>query len=180
MTDAYRQKLLNWLCTIGLVLIATVLMPLRYWFFDLPELQSRILNPLELSSIAGPFAESFLYYVLVAPIALLWHLGHFIETRPPRYRFIEFASRYALFVSLIATSIALHLLMLLRVWEYDSCDELPDALFWECMVYPSPVLTILWIAAMVLALALGVFKIGYSVWSLLRKLRLSYNLGGVA
>ena len=108
------------------------------------------------------------------------HLGDFIETRPPRYRFIEFASRYALFVSLIATSIALHLLMLLRVWEYDSCDELPDALFWECMVYPSPVLTILWIAAMVLALALGVFKIGYSVWSLLRKLRLSYNLGGVA
>jgi hypothetical protein len=69
----------------------------------------------------------------------------------------------------MTVAIVLFVLMDLSFWQYNSCDQLPQAHFFQCFVGPSWWLMTPWLAAMVLALALCVAKSIFSIRSLFKK-----------
>lgn len=167
MTVEYRQKILNWLMSIGIVLLVTALYAVILWFWTIPEQTGYGSN--DLIYVAGPLAETFTIYVVLAPIFLFWHLFDFIERSVPQLGRAHHLTTYRTFISVMIVSIMMLLLMALGIWEYNSCDELDDAFFFQCIVRPSLWLMVPWLATMVLGLLLSLVKAAYAIRSVVTK-----------
>ena len=168
MTEAYRSKLLNWFCSVALLLTASALTPLFYWFIDLPKWMEISLS-VDLATIVGQFSDSLLLYPLLFPIFLIWHLFDFIQRGLPERLWSTRLTSYGSFLSAMTLAIILFLLMDLGLFQYNSCDQLEGALFHQCYVRPSLWLMFPWLAALGLAIVLCIAKAGFSIRSLFKK-----------
>ncbi|MEL7197383.1 MAG: hypothetical protein AAGL10_03625 [Pseudomonadota bacterium] len=168
MTDAFRQKLLNWFTSMAILLLASAIHPLHFWFFRLQDSHQFGWSD-DLVRIAGPFGETLLFYPLMLPIFLIWHLSDFIQNGLPSSRKELMLTRYSSFLLVMVASMVPFTLMVMGLWQYNSCDELPDAFFHQCILEPSWWLMTPWLATIFLALVLCITKGAISVRSLLKK-----------
>ncbi len=171
MTDAYRQKLLDWLTSMGMLILFTNLFMAAYWFFDRPDVRVRTYDmdgiasaPLDWSIIdwAGPMGELLALYVPGFMVLALWHLFDLVQMRPAReYPATLFAS-YAPLILLFTILGMLLVLMASGEFLHTVCAKNPDGSdmifgFDTCQTLISPWLTWpAWIAMLLLvALTLG-------------------------
>ena len=131
MTDAFRQKLLNWFISILLLLAATAAMLLVHWFVRAPLVEESpyISRGALIAVTAGEIL--ILYAVLFFPI-LIWHLLDFAErSNALRSSPLEmvFVNHTVLVVTMGISQIT-GVLIATGMAEWNSCDDLPD------MVYP--------------------------------------------
>lgn len=166
---AFRQKLLNWLCSIGIVMLATVVPFVHYWLVKLPDYQSRIVGEINLAGHFLMLSEQLIFFVLYAPLIVGWHLADFIERRAPLNEWLGRSLDYPSLFWLLSLASLLYVLMSVGFLEYNSCDALPLAMYHSCIVQPSLVLMIPWVIATILALLLCIVKAVWSVWSLIKK-----------
>ena len=166
MTCPLRQKLLNWLCSIGLVLLTTILAIVIQWFEIAPLLLSE--DAMGNSEAVWRLAEPLLVYVLLTPVFLFWHFFDLIERQiddaVPQAKFALYRS----FLMVMIFGIVLLTMMSLGIWQYNSCDELDGALFHQCYIQSSFWLMGPWLAAMACAIFLCLFKAVYSIRSLIK------------
>jgi hypothetical protein len=80
VTDAYRQKLLNWFTSMLIVLLISIIPILYFWFVRLPERMSYIRG---VSEFVFPLEESLSWYATVFVPLLIWHVGDFTH----KYRY---------------------------------------------------------------------------------------------
>ncbi|CAN0588284.1 unnamed protein product, partial [Ectocarpus sp. 12 AP-2014] len=157
LSEGFHQKLLNWFCSVTLSLFAASLPPLFFWLIDLPDLAERGIL-INLTDIAGPFGESFLLYTVLLPLFLFWHLFDFAQRGMPETALIAKLTKYRIFLWPMIIIISLYLLMDLDFLRYNSCDQLNDVLYHECIVMPSLWLIIPWIIAIGIAAILCLMK----------------------
>lgn len=168
MSEGFHQKLLNWFCSVTLSLFAASLPPLFFWLIDLPDLAERGIL-INLTDIAGPFGESFLLYTVLLPLFLFWHLFDFAQRGMPETALIAKLTKYRIFLWPMIIIISLYLLMDLDFLRYNSCDQLNDVLYHECIVMPSLWLMIPWIIAIGIAAILCLMKAIASIHSIFKK-----------
>lgn len=167
MTEGYRQKLLNWFCSMSILLATAALSALLVWFVHVP----RILGygpPRDLVTIAGPFGESLVAYpIYFLPVAV-WHLLDFLQARELHGTWGKRFTRYRNFAACTALS---QLSFLLAVWgilNVTSCPE-GEFYFYQCTVGPPWWLWLIFTASSLLALALCIGKGIIAIRSLFQK-----------
>ncbi|MEH6662377.1 MAG: hypothetical protein V7679_12080 [Parasphingorhabdus sp.] len=168
MSEGFHQKLLNWFCSVTLSLFAASLPPLFFWLIDLPDLAERGIL-INLADIAGPFGETFLFYAVLLPLFLFWHLFDFAQRGMPEISLVAKLTKYRTFLWLMIAVILLFLLMDLGFLNYNSCDQLDGVFYHECIVRPSLWLMIPWIIAIGIAAILCLIKAIVSTRSIFKK-----------
>lgn len=88
MTDAYRQKLLDWLTSVLLVALVTSLCLVAMWFVDRPwELAGWRDEPPAIrhfADYAGIVGEYLLFFPILLVPTLVWHLSDVIQRGEPQ------------------------------------------------------------------------------------------------
>ncbi|GEM_PF-1580142 len=110
MTEAYRQKLLNWLTSMGVLILVTNLCLASYWFFNRPvgwirtyDLDGNRIGPEGWSLIdwAGPMSGNLGVFVVGFLVFAAWHLLDLIQRRPASEYPATLMSGYNGFVSTV-------------------------------------------------------------------------------
>ncbi len=85
MSDAYRQKLLNWFCTMLLLLLVCALSLCLGWRIILTNAELAG-GDWPLDAFAGFLGEAFRPYFMFFPLLAIWHMFDFLEadSNPPR------------------------------------------------------------------------------------------------
>lgn len=99
MSEAYRQKLLNWFCSMSLLALVCSLALVIGWRIVSINVGLGYSNA-ELPIYAGPFGESFMPYFQYFPALAFWHLCDFLQDseKVPRWGWF---SRYRGFALLL-------------------------------------------------------------------------------
>jgi len=168
LTGEYRQKLLNWFCSVALVLAFAALSPLIYWFVYLPDWIETSLTG-EFAEVAGLLGETFLIYPLLLPVILFWHFWDFIQKDASAGRWSLRLAAYRIFVMVVVAAMTLWLLMASGVFTINSCHALDGALYFECYIHQPYWLMLPFLAAVCLALILCIAKAVFSISSHLGK-----------
>jgi hypothetical protein len=170
VTEAYRQKLLNWLTSMLMLLLISII-PLEYfWFFELPRITYFYID--DIRAILEP---SLTWYVVIFVPLFFWHLGDFTRNSGFSSAFARLVSGYKLLAALL---VALGLFVVLQtstflndfgcpevdlpegVYQFDGCGSwTPEWKMWLS--------SITWLAICLLAL----WKVGASLFSIVRNFR---------
>ena len=169
MTDAFHQKLLNWICSVGLVLLATVLSMAIGWFKTVPE--QMLEASFDTYYILWIVGESLLVYAFYFPVFLTWHFFDFIDGESSPTSPFSRATGYKTIFLTMLVSACLFLAMGLGVGRYNSCDGLDGALFHSCYVGHSLWIMLPWVFTILFALILSIIKAAYSIRFLVKKLK---------
>jgi hypothetical protein len=165
---AYRQKLLNWFCSMGLVLLAMIVSVTHGWFFELPDrVFSR--DTFDIVDIVIVFGEPLILYPFFAAPLMIWHFFDFVEQAPPKSSWGKKATQYKAFFGVMTVNLALFVLMEIGLWKYNSCDDFKGVYFSSCYSGPSSWLEIPWFATLGVALLLCIVKAGFSIRSFFEK-----------
>ena len=165
MTAAYRQKLLNWFCSLALLAVAMSASLIFAWFFDLPRwLYERQAS--EWDAIAWSMQNPMLNYIIYFPFLLFWHLSDFSEARVANSTLLQRFLSYRIFAWTIFIALLLNNLMSIGLWESNSCEKLQGALHLQCFVETSPWLMKPWTLMDLLAIILCIAKAVFSIYSL--------------
>ena len=172
VTDAYRQKLLNWFTSMLLVLLISMMPTLYFWFVRLPERMSYIRG---VDEFVFPLGESLLWYASGFVPLLIWHVGDFTNNYRSSSSLVRWLNSYKLIAGLLGV---LGLSMILTasrflddlgcpevnlpegVYQFDGCGSwTPEWKMWLTMS--------IWLVICLLAL----WKVAVSVFSPLWKNR---------
>ncbi len=137
------------------------------WFWAISQRAQQA--PTDVVYTVVPLIEGLSNYFLLAPMFLFWHFFDFIEKSAPKSLLANRLTRYRAIFWLMLPSIVLLLLMAFKVWQYNSCDELPKALFHQCVISPSLWLLVPWMILMGLAFLACISKAGYAIASHVKK-----------
>ncbi|MXO95828.1 hypothetical protein GRI34_05255 [Erythrobacter aquimaris] len=155
--------MLNWFCSVGLVLLITALSATISWFKTLPEkVAEGSFDPWFASGLMG---ETILTFVFYLPIILSWHLFDFVEKKSSDRRFLKTLNRYPTLLLTMSASAFIYLAMGLGVGRYNSCDELNGAYFHSCYVGPAMWIMLPWLIVTGLAFLLSILKAAMSISS---------------
>ena len=167
MPEQYRQKLINWLSTISLITLVSIIPAVYFWISQLPVIQNELgwSNYTQLILIA----ESIITYAIYSPIFLTWHFFDFIEPHISNPSYARRFLKYRSFCLILAPSLVLILLMNLHIWSYNSCDANNEILYFKCIVGPSRWLLYPWLALMLLMILVAILKVANSAFYLLRR-----------
>ncbi len=133
MNQEFRQKLLNWLCTILVVLAGTSLALLITWFITIPNVLYRDFDG-DAYGLTVPLIEAFLLYPLLLVPSMLWHFLDFLEKHRPLHPYGRHICGYPAFLTALSLLITLFLLASTGYFTHNSCDDLNGALFYECFI----------------------------------------------
>lgn len=168
MSEAYRQKLLNWFCSMALLVLTTTLATSIAWFRHFPE-SIRGPGNIDIYWIASAISDNLLTYAIYFVPMVFWHLFDFIERSEPASLWTRSVASYRPLILLLFATMVLWLAVVAGLWEYNSCDELQGALHYACYVELSDWLFVPWMIGMGLALLLCIAKAVISIRSRLTK-----------
>lgn len=168
MSDAYRQKLLNWFCSMLLALLVAALSASIVWFYKVPKSTAIYGHP-DLTAIAGLIGESLMIYPIYFLPMAIWHFFDFIERQEPAPLSRHRLTRWRTFLSTLIATTVFWLGMAMELWQYNSCDNLDGAFYFQCLVGPSPWLFWPWLLGMGVALLLCIAKAVFSIRSQFQK-----------
>jgi hypothetical protein len=162
MTDAHRRKLLNWLTSMGMLILITNLCVAAYWFLNWPTgrirpYNSSIPDGWDLIDWAGPLAEILAFFVPGFVICALWHGLDLIQRRPAEDEPARLFSRYPPFIFVLTTLGILVALRMTGEFHYTDCAMFA---FDGCGTYVSPWLQ--WPTGMAMLLLVA-FSIGKGI-----------------
>ncbi len=116
MSEAYRQKLLNWLISMMILCLCVALSLAAYWFFNRPDLMVRpagvpFPDDYELVDYAGAMGEIVALFVVgFVPVAL-WHMADLFDRKTARSRltrWLSHAAPYQLALLILGLLFAMH------------------------------------------------------------------------
>lgn len=136
MTDDFRQKLVNWLSSMGTLVLFTNLCMASYWFFNRPQVRIRTYDfdgraavPDEWNIVdwAGPMGE-ILFTVFATGLLLcaLWHVFDLIQRRHASDYPATLLSSYLPFISTLALLGLLTALTVSGRFTYTACARNED------------------------------------------------------
>jgi len=82
MSAEYRQKLLNWFCSVALLLLVCTLAFAITW--RMVTLNMTMIGRTDLVDHAGPLSTGFMAYFIFFPAIAFWHLCDFLQASAPR------------------------------------------------------------------------------------------------
>ena len=133
MSLEFRQKLLNWFCTVMVVLGGTSVALLVTWSNTAPYVLDSSLEG-DAYRLTAPLAEAFLLYpILVAP-SMFWHLLDFLQENAPLHAGGRIICGYPAFLATLTLLTSLWLLASTGYFTHNSCDDLDGALFHQCFI----------------------------------------------
>ena len=153
MTAAYRQKLLNWFCSVLIVCAGSVLMILISFYVDTSNTLSTRIDE-DGGETISLFAENLIAYFIFLIPAAFWHFSDFMQKRELYNPFNRFISSYRLFIISFLAWISTFLFAATGHFTRNSCDDMPDAYFHSCAISFSP-----WLEVALFASSLAVFCI---------------------
>ena len=169
MTSDFRRKLGLWFCSLGVVALAAALYVTGTWFRGLRTIAET--GTTDAYFLYGTTGESLVFLIVQLPVITIWHLADFAEHSKPQSKILERLTRFRMMFLAITLSAALNALIGFGVGLYNSCDSLPDALFYECMVGISWWLFGPWTLAVIASFLLSILKVGHSLAAQLDRLR---------
>lgn len=171
MTEVYRQKLLNWLASMGVLVLFTNLSMAAFWFFNRPAGRIRTYDANDETTVpdgwniidwAGPMGEIlFSVFSTGFLFCAIWHLFDVVQRRPAQTYPASLVSSYSPFILTLAFLGLLTALTASGRFTYTACARNADGEimfgFDGCGQYLAPWIEWpAWIAMLVLvALMLG-------------------------
>lgn len=150
MNAAYRQKLLNYFCTVLLIWAGTFIGLLIVWTVGIPEVRSSGFTEVTYPALAM-IAEALIVYVLLFPLALFWHLMDFIGKNRPSSPWWNRICDFPAFACALTSVIVFWLLAGTGFFTLNSCDALDGVYYHECFITISLFIMVpLFIAALAL------------------------------
>jgi hypothetical protein len=164
LTSAYRHKLLNWFCSILLVVALASLNITYHWFTTVPRLLERDI-PLDISYLAGPVGGTLVMYAALFPVVLFWHFWDFVQRRTLISDIGATLSKYTIFLVSFGAASVIMLISNLGLFNTNSCDAIKDALHHACVISPPDWLAYSFFLTAGIALFLCVAKAAISIKS---------------
>jgi uncharacterized membrane protein YfhO len=128
MTDSQRQKLLNWLTSMLVLMLLTVLGLVHDWFVIIPE---RLRWSQSVSDHVIVLANGLSVYMLLFIPVFLWHVSDFVQSSTSENQLVRAFASFRLFLaSVILTCLAS--ILMVSPWLNDLfCPvvELPPGVF---------------------------------------------------
>lgn len=174
MTDGYRQKLLDWLTSMLLLILLTVLSLASYWFLDEPDVIVRpygwdgVWKP-ELVDYAGPMGDTLsIFHSGFYPLAI-WHLFDLLQRADPQAKWARILASSASLHTVLAVLCVLLPLLTSGYFTYvEPCGGGFVFLSQDCS-YIKGVLSIPLIILLLFLLILCMGKAAISIRSLIKK-----------
>ena len=168
MTARFRHKLKRWFTTVLNLAAGSAVAPLFYWFGRVAEWQQQTDGDGRLDFYAQ-FALSLDLYPVLFPLVLVWHLSDFVQrTSPVTGRLARF-TRYRTFLALVLMDVVVFCCLGLRMIEQNTCDALPGAQFYQCLIRPPPALVMLFLLLLAATAILSLIKALTAGLSLVRR-----------
>mgnify|MGYP006406851795 FL=1 len=157
MSEGYRQKLLNFVCSMFLAWSAGLIVANLSWFVTLRDgrAENGAVDPFPALYALG---ESLIILVIFLILAISWHLLDFAQRAISPIRFVRLSTRYSTFVLTLTGFILANILLSTGYFTSNSCEQLDGALFHECYITISPWILIPWGIFGVSLLVLNVLK----------------------
>lgn len=139
MTEAYRQKLLNWFTSVTIIWAVSILSVTVFWFFTIPA-NERAFEPRD-------FPPSYFFHLGTALIVLLlfsltavaWHVSDFVQLGTPKRPVLRRLSSYPAYLLSLVSALVVGGIIGSGQFNYFGCGSLPPNIqfgFWECLEGP--------------------------------------------
>ncbi|NRD88465.1 hypothetical protein C8024_01805 [Sphingopyxis sp. BSNA05] len=170
MTSEYRQKLLNWLTSMAILMAVTVFSLAAKWFLGLWMMTS-VNTTDKFADIAGPMGEAFLAYPIFFLPLLVWHSFDFIQEQKPNSRWAANLSSYPPLLASIAISGIAFILISSGEFTVMHCPEPmgPEFGFQHCFHGPATWLNFLFYMPLLISFLLCISKAIFSIRTYLKK-----------
>ncbi|KLE32657.1 hypothetical protein [Aurantiacibacter gangjinensis] len=162
MNEAYRQKLLHWFMSMLLCMSLPTFLANWEWFYDLPKSYLDY-GEYDLEWSIWGIGEAVIYFAFYFIIVAPWHLFDFLQRENPDSLWKERLAEYRTFCSVVLATMMLSAVEGTSIFNHNSCDELPEAMFTTCYITMPKWLEWSSLAAIFLALLLVVAKAGISI-----------------
>ena len=136
MTDAFRQKLLNFLCSMLVVLLLISGSALVAWFVAAPRMLAQPYGGAYLT--AWMMGEAFIVYAALAPPSLIWHLSNFLWSGKAKPGWAGWLFAYPVFLAALGITGFAWILASSGSFTYQDCPDLDGAFFYSCPIVISP------------------------------------------
>lgn len=134
MTKDWHQKLLDWFCSVGVVLLTQVIALCQVLLWQIPHYFASVGQFYDDGYAAGIIGETFVVLGILLPVIIFWHFWDLLQARPPRSLWGRRLSCFWNFSLVLGVTVFLWLLMGTGLFTTNSCDELKGALFNECYI----------------------------------------------
>lgn len=131
MSERYRQKLLNFICSMLLIWSAGLIIAYLSWLFALRGGRAEN-GAVDLFPALYVLGESLLIGVILSVFALFWHFLDFAQRAISPIRFVSLSTRYPTFAFAIAGFALTYILLSTGYFTSNSCEQPDGALFHEC------------------------------------------------
>lgn len=170
MTDTCRQKLLNLLSNIAILLLFWWLSITVFWLFG--RSNPNLVNDLVPFEQAAFLADSFRLYAIWSVPIMIWHSANMLQLSEPSSRVARIADNFVIFLSVSTAGMAAHSLAASAILTQRQCPKSVhdnEFGFVTCLYGPPDWLRQIVISSLLSVCLLCMAKVAISIRSRLRR-----------